>query len=83
MTGAEYEGWGQHLANYPPAEFILAAIWLTVSRALGNDQAKLEHMGYWLETPEMREERRTREAAAKRQAAARLTAAAYRRSKEH
>ena len=77
MTPAEYAGWQIHLARYPPAEHILAALWLTVSRALGNEKATAADMGYWLEAPETRRERQAAEEKAKRRALAQATRAAY------
>ena len=82
MTPAEYMGWRYHLSRYPPVEFILAALWLTVSRALGNDKAKAEDMGYWLETPAMRAKRQAHEAKQKQAARARMTRAAYRQGRD-
>ena len=82
MTPAEYTGWRYHLSRYPPMEFILAALWLTVSRALGNDKAKPEDMGYWLETPAMRKQRQADELHTKRAAQARRTRAAYRQRRD-
>ena len=82
MSAAEYEGWRHHRMRYPPAEYILAALWLTVSRALGNDEAKAEDMGDWLETPETRRAREADEAAAEQKAKAAFVSAAYRQGKE-
>ena len=81
MTPAEYEGWRWHLARYPSAEYILAALWLTVSRALGNKKAGPEDMGHWLEAPEARARRKETEARAQRLAQAGQVAEAYGRRK--
>ena len=79
MTPAEYAGWEQHFVRYPPVETILALLWLTVSRAVGNDKASAADVGYWLESPEQRAEREEREARTKRATQVRRTAEAYRR----
>ena len=81
MTPAEFEGWQHHLVCYPPTEVILAALWLAVSRALGNDKATPADMGRWLESPEQRREREEKEARAKRVARVQATAQAFRNSR--
>ncbi|WP_425154848.1 hypothetical protein [Candidatus Palauibacter sp.] len=80
-TPTEREGWAHHMARYPPVETILAAIWFTVARGLGNRDADLSDMGYWLESPDQRKRRRADEARAARAAKVRATDAAYMRGK--
>ena len=82
MSPAEVAGWRIHRMRYPPVEHILAALWLTVARALGNSEATAEDMGYWLETAEQRRARHAREARARRVSLAQLTADAYRRVRD-
>ena len=81
MSAVEFEGWRRHFGRYPTVEYILALIWLTVARALGNSKAKAEHMGYWLETPEMRQRRKSEQADQQRLALISLVSSAYRKSK--
>ena len=81
MTAIEFEGWRRHFSRYPLAEYILAVLWLTVARALGNEKAGPEDMGHWLEAPEARARREETEARARRLARAGQVAEAYRREK--
>ena len=83
MTPMEYAGWQQHLVRYPPLEYILSRLWLTVSRALGNDKARPEDMGYWIESPKMRQQRMEEKEQAQLRAEAQQVAQAYRRKKGH
>ena len=80
LSPTEYQGWIMHLRRYPPAETVLAALWLNVSRALGAT-AEPQHMGYWLESPRMRGRREENERRERRRLAAEMTREAYLRSK--
>ena len=74
MTPAEYDGWGRHFKRYPPAEYILAALWLAVSPLCGL-KPDPGAMGWWLETPA---QRRAREAERERRGAEALASLAMR-----
>ena len=77
MTASEFQGWQHHFGRYPPAEYILAMIWLTLSRAFGNDLAQAEHMGYWLETPDMVKRRQSDDANSRQIAMAEMVSMVY------
>ena len=72
MTPAEYDGWCRHFKRYPPAEYILAALWLAVSPLCGL-KPDPGAMGWWLETPA---QRRAREAERERRGAEALASLA-------
>ena len=81
MLPAEYEGWQDHLARYPPAEFILSAIWLLLARALGVKSAVPEDMGDWLEPPQVRRQLRAEQERVHQVAMTAFISAAYERKK--
>ncbi len=79
MTPSEFEGWWSHFTRYPPAEQILASLWFGVMKALGGTP-EIQHMGFWLDSPEARAARELKQKRAERAARVRMTAAAYERS---
>lgn len=59
MDSAEYAGWLDHIKRYPPAESLIATLWITLASALSMGKVKVDpaEMGEWLESGLIRERR--------------------------
>ena len=74
-----------HGRHYPPLERIMVILIMMIKEALFDPKGKKtdkfdEHLGSWLETPEMKEKRKMDEEVTRKEQAARRTEAAYKAS---